>query len=365
MSIPSQQIGWDSKTKLMWQIAKQFEYLTKVFSQVVISPSGNNVLTLKFDDIANADLMIAGSSSDVTVWNTFFDLPTNGIPFTSVSINVNTVTLIGGANISLRSYIFGDNVPTNNCLLEVVDTGCVIECTEGVFSDYNIGVGCFALTKIHLPACSILGNSVFADCYALIDLILGNVTSLGESVFQYCSSIPSINLPNITSAGGYCFSDCIAISSFNFPLLTTVGEGVFANCSLASTFNLPSLSSLSVLCFGNCDALISTNDIVLSSITQLPYSAFAGCDNLTTVDFPLVTTVDNECFIGCVALTSVNLPSVTDLGSTVGDDNVFFSISGQTIDLTIPTALMTCNAGNPDGDIQYLQANNTVNITTV
>jgi hypothetical protein len=25
---------------------------------------------------------------------------------------------------------------------------------------------------------------------------------------------------------------------------------------------------------------------------------------------------------------------------------------------------MTCNGGNPDGDIQYLQANNTVTITT-
>jgi hypothetical protein len=26
---------------------------------------------------------------------------------------------------------------------------------------------------------------------------------------------------------------------------------------------------------------------------------------------------------------------------------------------------MTCNIGNPDGDIQYLQANNTVTIITV
>jgi len=43
-------------------------------------------------------------------------------------------------------------------------------------------------------------------------------------------------------------------------------------------------------------------------------------------------------------------------------DYVFTNIAGQTITLTIPSALMTCNGGNPDGDIQYLQANNTVTI---
>jgi len=44
---------------------------------------------------------------------------------------------------------------------------------------------------------------------------------------------------------------------------------------------------------------------------------------------------------------------------------VFNYINGNTIDLTIPSSLMTCNGGNPDGDIQYLQTNNTVTITTV
>jgi hypothetical protein len=41
---------------------------------------------------------------------------------------------------------------------------------------------------------------------------------------------------------------------------------------------------------------------------------------------------------------------------------MFYNISGETITLTVPSALMTCNSGNPDGDIQYLQANNTVTI---
>ena len=30
MAIPSQQIGWSQKSKLLWQISKQIEYLTRV-----------------------------------------------------------------------------------------------------------------------------------------------------------------------------------------------------------------------------------------------------------------------------------------------------------------------------------------------
>ena len=43
-------------------------------------------LELTFDDIANVPVADASSVSD---WNTFFDLPTNGSPFTSVEIDVN------------------------------------------------------------------------------------------------------------------------------------------------------------------------------------------------------------------------------------------------------------------------------------
>ncbi len=50
---------------------------------------------------------------------------------------------------------------------------------------------------------------------------------------------------------------------------------------------------------------------------------------------------------------------------TQSNDDVFGGFTGQSITLTIPAALMTCNGGNPDGDIAYLQANNTVTIVTV
>jgi len=69
--------------------------------------------------------------------------------------------------------------------------------------------------------------------------------------------------------------------------------------------------------------------------------------------------------LGGIASTDSILyfPSLEDLGGTVGDDGVFSTTFGSTIALTIPEALMTCNGGNPDGDIQTLIDNgNTVTI---
>ena len=94
---------------------------------------------------------------------------------------------------------------------------------------------------------------------------------------------------------------------------------------------------------------------------------FYQCTSLTSPDFSSLTTAGNNCFDHCTSLTTIILPSCTALGTTVGSNNVFNAIAGHTkIILTVPSALMTCNSGNPDGDIQDLIANNTmVTITQV
>jgi len=38
MAIPSQQIGWSQKSKLLWYISKQLEKLTQVAGNAVITP---------------------------------------------------------------------------------------------------------------------------------------------------------------------------------------------------------------------------------------------------------------------------------------------------------------------------------------
>jgi hypothetical protein len=235
------------------------------------TPPSNLGLRLTFDSIANADLLV-GDSADVNDWNTFFDLPTYGNPFTSVEVVGNEVKLIGGSNIVLREYLF--DYDGNTSLLEFNDeSGCIIESQDLVFGGWD---------------------------------------------FNACDNLTTLILPAIITASS--FQELDSLTLFEAPLL---------------------------------EEFYGTNG-----------RGLRFCTSLTTLDLPSLTIACNYCFYNCASLTTINLPLCTNLGSTVLDNNVFEYIIGNTITLTVPTALMTCNSGNPDGDIQYLQANNTVTIIT-
>lgn len=458
------------KVGIWHEIASQWPWGT--------TPSSNYTLTLAFDDIANANLMV-GDASSVTDWNTFFDLPAYGNSFTSVTVVGNSVELKGGSNITIKPYLFG-NSPQGLSLLEIVDTGCVIGCSDGVFSDYGWGYppGCYSLTKAHLPSCVYLGSWAFADCEALSDLVIpfDSYTSLGTGIFTYCKSLTgTFSFPNLVVAQSNCFSHCDGITSFDLPSLTTIGDNVFQDCILATSFNIPLIDYLMPYTFAGCISLVSTDDITMGNIDVIPANCFEGCEALTTVNLPLVGQIDDaafanctslvnidfpivnyigfqafyicsamiefdmpllttllngsfaECisattfnlpalvnvgdyaflnctaattftltsvgvlgqeafkncqsvttlslpactttkdsvFADCTALISLSVPMCTKLGTSIENNLVFDGIVGNTISLTIPAILMTCYSGNPDGDIVLLQANNTVNITTV
>ncbi len=235
-------------------------------------------LALTFNDIANADLLISGSSSDFTVWNTFFDLPTNGTAFTSVEVVKNAVNLKGGSGITVKDSLFDDASGHSVSLLSIIDTS----------------------------------NCITSAGY----------DSFGANVNLGCPNLKTAILPALTTAGISCFQNCTGLISPNFSALTTAGDSCFVSCSGLTSLNLPSL--------------------------------------LTTGD---------ECFYLCTSLTTINIPVLTNLGTTVGDNGVFTDIINNTIVLTIPAALMTCNDGiTPDGDIQYLTnpvQGNTVTIIQV
>lgn len=301
-------------------------------------------LMLVFDNISNADTLV-DDSSNVDNWNTFFDLPNYGSPFTSVTLDGNTIELWGGSNIETRINLMSDY----SHILEVWDyAGCIVTLGDQTFgggsrssslqkayfpnvtetkydgnpSEYNtFGVFgyCEQLTYVYAPKLSNIADLTFYRCKLLADLTLDdeNVTTLGQEVFTICQSIPSFNFPNLISAGELCFNTCQSITSIDFPNLINAGIAAFNSCTSLTTVNLPSLISLGDDALGGCDAL-----------------------------------------------ETVNLPSCTTLGSTTGNDYVFNSITGCTITLTIKASLMTNNLGNPDGDIQYLQASNTVTIIT-
>jgi len=233
--------------------------LNKVMPDVIIPYPVVTALELTFDDIANVPVADASSVSD---WNTFFDLPTNGTPFKSVVVVGNIIKLFGGNNITVKEYLFLENVN----IININDNASCI-----IFLSKQSLVNAYYLERVNLPNLITLESTSIASCPNLIELLLPSVEHIDE----------------------YAISDAILLKNFNFPNLLSIGDGCFQNCNSMETLYVP-------LC------------------------------NLIGID-----TTEN---------------------------GVFSEIIGQTITLTIPTSLMTCNGGNPDGDIQYLIDNNTVTI---
>ena len=110
-----------------------------------------------------------------------------------------------------------------------------------------------------------------------------------------------------------------------------------------------------------CTSLIN---ISLPNIIYMPSGCFNSCYSLSYVYLPKVPTIGNATFGSCTALTHIDIRSCTNLGGTPLNNNVFNNVTGCTINLTIHPSLLTCNGGAPDGDIQWLQSNNTVTIIT-
>ncbi len=330
-------------------------------------------LTLEFDNIANADLLV-GDSSDVADWNVFFNLPDFSTSFTSVNVVGNSVELIGGENIVFNQLLFNNNIH----IISAIDTGCVFYLGNVCFQ------GCTSLTSVNLSEVISTSNYCFNACSSLITASLPSLTTIGDGCFYYCTSLVTVNSPLVTYISQDCFNNCTSLTTISFSLVTFLGDYCFYGCTGLTTISLPSLITAGDSCFGNCTSLVSLNFSGLTSaghgcffnctslinpdftsLTSVGSSCFYNCTGFTTMSFPVLTTAGTNCFWGCTSLITLSIPSCTALGATTANNNVFFSIIGNTITLTVPSALMTCNVGNPDGDIVYLQANNTVTVITI
>jgi hypothetical protein len=197
--------------------------LTSIYQSITFLPAG---LVLVYNDITNAPVV---DPADVAQWNSLFDLPSSGNPFTSVLISgTQTIVLIGGSNI--------------NC--DVVNFS----------SDTNI-------ISINDTAGCITGQCIKS-------------------------------------------TDCTSLISVNYP-----------------------------------------NAVLFSKLDH------AGCNQLVTVNAPLVENIGSACFKNCLVLKTFYVPSCIDLGGSIGNDQVFSLITGQSITVTINSIIATCNVGGPDGDI--------------
>ena len=248
------------------------------------TPSGGDEpLILEWDNIANVPVADAESVSD---WNTFFGLPTNGTPFTSVTVVGNKVYLYGGSGITLKAGLFSSVELTSLSIISIVDeAGCVdsLECLIDAENE----------TYIYTPFYYYTYNPETED-----------------EVERRCLNLVTADL-TVTNAGVHCFTGCAKLTSTGS--ITSAGDH----------------------CFQSCTSLASTGSII---------------------------TAGDWCFSGCTSLATIDLSECTALGTDCTDNSVFRNITGNTITVTCAEALLTCNAGAPDGDLCYLAANNTITV---
>ena len=193
-----------------------------------------------------------------------------------------------------------------------------------------------------------VGLSSFEGCFEVRLFEMNSVISVLASGFKDCYNA-KFEMSELLTAGNEGFSGCSGSLVFNFLKLTTASDSVFYSKADSKTvkYNLPALISAGSRCFHSLSSI--SVEYILSSLLVIP----------------------NDMFYKVTKMKKLNISSCTNIGDTVLDDKVFcddypeLGISGETIELIIPIALMTADQGLVEGDIAILQTNNTVTIITV
>lgn len=135
-------------------------------------------LIMIFASLENASVVAGGDATHVSTWNTFFNLPVNGSPFTSISYYDGTITLYGGHDIHLSDYLFDDNAGNGQFLLSFIDANCITSVGVDVFGGHA-NYGCPNLLRVDLPRALSIGSYCFYGCDQIATINLSDCTDLG------------------------------------------------------------------------------------------------------------------------------------------------------------------------------------------
>lgn len=192
--IYSQQMGVNQSLFSEGVRHEQSEFQTNItreqgiFSREIDMSIYPKALELTYNDISN----ITFDPYSVSDWNTFFDLPTYGNPFTSVNVVGNTVKLYGGSNIRLRPLMFY----YNNNLIKINDSAnCVIEIGGITFR------GASLLTSVILPAVTFVELWAFTGNNKLKNIRLNSLLSTNHSCFRLLPVLENLYIPKCTILG--------------------------------------------------------------------------------------------------------------------------------------------------------------------
>lgn len=312
----------------------------------------NNTVTLDYPaliltfDSASSVTAIVTNPNSVSDWNTFFNLPTNGTPFTSVQLTDQVplyqyvtdqypqdygyqVKLYGGKNMTISAGRFQNY----RKLRKLIDNGStVVRVGTNAFRQnnqfwYTGASDLYGMMEISLPACTFLETFAFFgnfECHILNMpqvQFLGGAWVLGSNMaweFTYSPPRPNysqfidqiVSLPNVISiASTAVLGNAFQVRSFNLPKQTFIQTFTFAIAGWSNTINIPEATGL--------------NPQTFWSLANYPIK--------------------------------VNMPKMVNLGGSPAFNNIWSNNQGPFSGAyRFPTALMTINAGAPDGDVQKM-----------
>lgn len=206
----------------------------------------------------------------------------------------------------------------------------------------------------------VIGNDVYlygGRYIILTDLIFdSNYNGVGGyRLIEFNDTGGCINSSTQGGFGGYFYeTPNTDLTTVILPKIMYITDYFFAYSPNLTTISCSAVQNCGTSSFAYCPSLI---DISLPSLMVIGDSTFSNCTSLQTVNLSQCINITNNCFDHCISLKELNIVGCMQLGPTNGNDGVFQNISGNTI---------TVYTSNPsvisDGDMQYLQANNTVTI---
>jgi hypothetical protein len=158
----------------------------------------------------------------ITDWNTFFDLPTYGTPFTSVVLHsADVIYLYGATNITIKEDLFVHN----------------------------------------------------SDIVLLRDLSLC-IKYVNDNAFRDCSNLRTLQMDSVLTFGFRSLSDINDNCEFNYPVLNSIGDNCFEDNNASRTYTMPSLVNMGQDC--------NVNDVFLGisgqEITLIIHSSLMHCN---------------------------------------------------------------------------------------
>jgi surface protein len=286
-------------------------------------------------------------------------------PHGTTTVTVTVLSVAGGLLTHDGSLPIGQVFPNTNGVMSIVPNISVPEAVESQFNlvpnngantPQSLIDGELNRLRFNTTALSVgafvpfqqLGNKsggtffdpMFMNYANVFNYATGQAPSLAD--FEAQIGFPLIN--------GAKFGDTIVFDNVGY----VVGDNVFESVDLTGYFKCAAGSiGENSFSFNSIEKVYLTQNFVLTggscfesnSITHL----FVSFGVLLT---PEMFTNNN--------LEYINIRSVLDIGGSTGDDSVFNGNTGNNVTVIAPAIHQTSNGGGLEGDLAYLQANNTV-----